>query len=195
MQIETLKKKRIGFAITGSFCTLDVAIQAMKELTDLGADIFPIISFNIDNLDTKFGTADGLKAEIAKITPNPIIRTLTQAEPIGPGRMLDALLVLPATGNTIAKLAMGLADTPVTMAAKSHLRNGGPVILAISSNDALGLGAKNIGLLLAVKNIYFVPFGQDNAQVKPRSIVFIKEHVSTAVAEALEGRQMQPILG
>jgi dipicolinate synthase subunit B len=188
------KNKRIGFAITGSFCTLETALECMAELTAQGAEITPILSQNVDTLDTKFGTASRLKEKIAEITPTPIITTIVQAEPIGPQKLLDALIILPATGNTLAKLAAGIADTSVTMAAKSHLRNGRPVILGISSNDALGFGAKNIGQLMAARNIYFVPFGQDDAHEKPRSIVFKKELLLPTLKAAFEGTQLQPVI-
>ena len=191
---EHVNGKRIGFALTGSFCTLDTAIECMEELSQAGAVIEPILSHAVDEMDTKFGNAADFKEKIAKLTPRPIIRTITQAEPIGPGQLLDVLIVLPATGNTIAKLAAGIADTPVTMAVKSHLRNGGPVLIGLSSNDALGAGAKNIGHLLAARNIYFVPFGQDDANQKPRSMVFDKKYVLPALKEALKGRQIQPLL-
>ncbi|MCL1842462.1 MAG: dipicolinate synthase subunit B [Defluviitaleaceae bacterium] len=188
------RNKRIGFALTGSFCTTDIAVECMAELASSGAILTPILSDNMNATDTKFGTCASLKEKIAALTPTPIISTIVQAEPIGPGKLLDALVILPATGNTIAKIAAGIADTAVTMAAKSHLRNGRPLILAVSSNDALGLGAKNIGLLLAARNIYFVPFGQDNAIAKPRSLVFKKEFLLPAVEAALQGEQFQPLL-
>ena len=185
---------RVGFALTGSFCTFDAAFECMEALVERGASLTPIISYNVDMLDTKFGTADANKKRLTEITGKPIIHTLTGAEPIGPGRLLDVLVIIPATGNTLAKLAAGIADTPVTMAAKSHLRNGGPVVLGISSNDALAGGAANIGQLLATRNIYFVPFGQDAPLEKPRSIVFIKERVLPAIEAALLGVQVQPVI-
>jgi dipicolinate synthase subunit B len=189
-----LKNKCIGFAITGSFCTINTALECMAKLIAAGAEITPILSSSIDTMDTKFGTAEGLKQKISELTEKPIISTIVQAEPIGPGKLLDALVILPATGNTLAKLTAGIADTPVTMAAKSHLRNGRPVVLGISSNDALGFGAKNIGHLLASRNIYFVPFGQDDPFEKPRSMVFKEEFFLPALEAALEGIQFQPLI-
>ena len=189
-----LNGKRIGIAITGSFCTHDIVLECAEELLSENAILTFILSPATDETDTKFGTAADLKEKLSKLTPNPIIRTIPQAEPIGPGRLLDALIILPATGNTIAKLTAGITDTPVTMAVKSHLRNGEPVLIGISSNDALGAGAKNIGHLLASRNIYFIPFGQDNAIQKPRSMVFVKKYVIPALKEALNGRQIQPLL-
>ena len=188
------KLLRLGFAITGSFCTHAAAIEVMAALTQSGVEITPILSPSSDTMDTKFGTALELKQRINSITSTQIITTITQAEPIGPRKLFDALLILPATGNTVAKIANGITDTAVTMASKSHLRNNRPVVIAVSSNDALGAGAKNIGLLLNTKNIFFVPFGQDNALEKPRSMVFDKEYVLPAIKEALNGQQIQPLL-
>jgi dipicolinate synthase subunit B len=189
-----LNDKRIGFALTGSFCTTTVALECMAQLIISGAKVTPILSDSMNNTDTKFGTAASLKEKIAELTAMPIISTIGQAEPIGPQKLLDALVILPATGNTLAKLAAGIADTPVTMAAKSHLRNGRPLILGISSNDALGFGAKNIGSLLAARNIYFLPFGQDDALTKPRSMVFKKDFLIPTISAALDGEQFQPII-
>ena len=189
-----IEKKRIGFALTGSFCTISTAIDCMAELIAHGADVTPIISHILDTSDTKFGKAESLKAKLKLMTRHQIITTIPSAEPIGPGDLFDLLIVLPASGNTMAKIVAGIADTPVTMAVKAHLRNGGPVLLGIASNDALGLGAKNIGQLLSTRNIYFVPFGQDDAEGKPRSMVFKKEYVIPAIIEALDGKQIQPIL-
>ena len=186
--------KRIGFAITGSFCTIDTAMVVIAALMAHGAEVVPIISHAVDNMDTRFGSAQDIKEKLAKLTGQPVIKTIPEAEPIGPMKLFDILVILPATGNTTAKLAQGISDTPVLMAAKSHLRNGRPLVLGISSNDALGNGAKNIGLLLGMRNIYFVPFGQDQPSQKPRSVVFVKEYVLPAIAEALDGRQLQPIL-
>jgi len=189
-----LEGKRIGVVLTGSFCTFDIALECIKELAENGAETTAILSSATYENDTKFGNAKDLREKLAAITGREIIHTIPAAEPIGPGRLLDALVVLPATGNTLAKLAAGIADDPACFAVKSQLRNGRPVVLAISSNDALGTGAKNIGHLLNAKNIYFVPFGQDNCTAKPRSMVFKKEYVLPAICAALEGQQIQPIL-
>jgi len=158
------------------------------------ANVVPIISDAVNTTDTIFGSASNIKKRLAEATGQPIISTLTTAEPIGPKKLLDILVVLPATGNTLAKIALGITDTPVTMAVKAHLRNNRPVVLGISSNDALAGGAKNIGQLLGMRNIYFVPFGQDLPHIKPRSMVFKTEYVLAAIDEALEGRQIQPIV-
>ena len=189
-----MKGKRIGFALTGSFCTLDAALDIIGGLATAGADVLPIVSHAVDTTDTAFGTAEDIKKRLAHITGKPIINSITSAEPIGPKKLLDILVVLPATGNTLTKIALGITDTPVTMAVKAHLRNNRPVVLGLSSNDALGNGAKNIGLLLGMRNIFFVPFGQDMPHDKPRSMVFKIEYVMDAIAQALEGRQLQPML-
>jgi len=186
--------KKIGFAITGSFCTISIALDCIRELVSQGADVTPIISYFVDATDTKYGKAESLKEKLKQITGKKVISTIPGAEPIGPGHLFDLLIILPATGTTLAKIATGIADTPVTMAAKSHLRNGNPILLGVSSNDALGTGAKNIGQLLAAKNIFFVPLGQDNYAEKPTSMVFRKEYVLPAAMEALERRQLQPLL-
>jgi len=188
------KGKRIGFALTGSFCTLDIALDIVSQLVESGAEVIPIISHAVDATDTKFGTASEFKKRLTELTGQPIIKTIAQAEPIGPAKLLDILVVLPATGNTLAKVAHGITDTPVTMAVKAHLRNNRPVVLGLSSNDALSGGAKNIGMLLAMRNIYFIPFGQDNPHGKPRSMVLKSEQAIPTIKEALNGQQIQPIL-
>ena len=191
----TLENKRIGFAITGSFCTFEAVLTCAENIVKKGALVTGILSNTVDVTDTRFMTAAALKESLADITGRPIIRTIVEAEPIGPQKLFDLLIVLPATGNTLAKLAAGITDTTVTMAVKSHLRNNRPVVLAISTNDALGNNAKNIGLLLNTRNMYFVPFGQDDPDNKPKSMVFLKDKVISTIMEALEGRQLQPILG
>ena len=189
-----LIQKRIGLALTGSFCTFETAFNIAQDLISSGADLVPIISNSVASMDTKFGNAEDIKKRLTEITGKPIINTIKDAEPIGPGKLLDALVVLPATGNTVAKIAYGITDTPVTMAVKAHLRNDRPVVLGLSSNDALGNGAKNIGLLLGMRNIYFVPFGQDMPHEKPRSMVFKPGYALAAIEEALMGRQLQPMV-
>ena len=161
----------IGYCLTGSFCTFSKSIEAMKMLVKSGHSITPIMSENPYSTDTRFGRAVDIQNEIIEITGNSIIHTIEQAEPIGPKKMFDVLAIIPCTGNTLAKLANGIVDTSVTMAAKSHLRNSRPVVVGISTNDALGGAAKNIGALLNYKNYYFVPFGMDNYMLKPKSMV------------------------
>jgi len=190
-----LDNKRIGFAITGSFCTFEAALACVEDILKEGASVTGILSYAADMTDTRFMTAESLKESLAGLTGKSIIRTIVEAEPIGPQKLFDILIVLPATGNTLAKLAAGITDTPVTMAVKSHLRNNRPVVLAVSTNDALGNNAQNIGKLLNTKNIYFVPFSQDDPVKKPKSMVFLDSQVIPSMREALEGRQLQPILG
>jgi len=190
----TLEKIRLGFAMTGSFCTFQTALTTLEEVIERGADATAILSYAADMTDTRFMTAESLRKSVSELTQQPIIRTIAEAEPIGPQKLFDILVVIPATGNTLAKLACGIADTPVTMAVKSHLRNNRPVVLGISTNDALGNNAKNIGALLNTKHVYFVPFGQDDPARKPKSMVYVKDYAVAAIDAALQGQQLQPII-
>ena len=185
---------RIGCAMTGSFCTFKAVFEAWRALRDAGADMTPILSFNAAATDTRFCTAQEVMRTLREITGKAPLTALNQVEPIGPKKLLDALVIAPCTGNTLAKLASGIADTPVTLAAKSHLRNGRPLVIAPSSNDALAQNARNLGQLLAMRNVYFVPFGQDDPVSKPNSLVARFEKLPEAVEYALKGRQLQPIL-
>lgn len=190
-----LEGKKIGFAFTGSFCTFKKTIEQieiLKKIQDL--EITPIMSFNSYNLDTKFGKAEDFIKQIEEITNNKIIHTIPDAEPIGPKKMFDILIVAPCSGNTIAKLANDIIDTPVAMAVKSHLRNDRPVVIAISTNNALSGAAENIGKLLNRKNYYFVPFKQDNPISKPNSVVFDPTYIKKTLEYALDKEQIQPIL-
>lgn len=189
-----LKDKKIGFTLTGSFCTFQKVIPKMKEIKKLGAEIIPIMSFNSYNLDTKFGKAKDFIEEIENITGKEIIHTIQGAEPIGPKKMTDIMIIAPCSGNTMAKLACDIIDTPATMAAKSHLRNNRPLVIAPSTNNGLSGNAENIGKLLNRKNYYFVPFRQDNPITKPRSIVFDAEYIIKTIEFALDGEQISPIL-
>jgi len=189
-----IKGKRIGFALTGSFCTFERVLQEMRNMVKGGADIVPIMSFNSCSMDTKFGNAEYFIKEIKKISGKEIITTIQEAEPIGPQKMTDIMLVAPCSGNTIAKLANNIVDTPVTMAIKSHLRNEKPVVIAISTNDGLAGSAENIGKLLNRKHYFVVPFKQDNPITKPRSLVFDDKYIIKTVQEAFENRQIQPVL-
>ncbi len=190
----TLKGKNIGYVFTGSFCTFRKSIEQLKKIVKLDANVLPIMSYNAYNLDTKFGKADDFIKEIEDITNNKIIHTIQDAEPIGPKKMTDIMIIAPATGNTMAKLANDIIDTPATMAAKSHLRNLNPLVIAPSTNNALSGNAINIGKLLNTKNYYFVPFKQDNPISKPNSAVFDPEFIIPTLEYALEGKQIQPIL-
>lgn len=185
---------RIGCAMTGSFCTFKAVFEAWRALRATGAALMPILSFNAATVDTRFYPAAETRRIFEGIAGRAPLTTLAEVEPIGPKKLLDALVIAPCTGNTLAKLANGVADTPVTLAAKSHLRNGRPVVIAVSSNDALAQNAKNIGLLLSMKHIYFVPFAQDDAFGKPNSLVAKFDKLPETVAAALAGKQLQPLL-
>lgn len=189
-----MKKTSIGFAMTGSFCTFERVLRQMEALVRRGYEVVPVLSFNAGTLDTRFMTAEHLRARIVEITGNEPIDTLAGAEPIGPKKMTDVFLIAPATGNSLAKLAGGIYDTPALLGAKSHLRNDRPLVLAVSTNDGLGAAAQNIGRLLNVRNIYFVPFGQDDPVKKPRSLVADFTQIPRTIAAALSGVQMQPML-
>lgn len=189
------ENKTIGFAMCGSFCTFKKAVSAMEKLKATGADVVPIMSDVSYSTDTRFGKAEDFINQIKQITGRDIIHTIKEAEPIGPKKLLDMLIVLPCTGNTLAKLAAGIADTSVTMAVKAHLRNQRPVLIAVSTNDGLGGAAKNIGSLLNSKNVYFIPFAQDDCIHKPTSLVADFDKVTETAEMAFEGRQIQPILG
>ncbi|TYQ13235.1 UNVERIFIED_CONTAM: dipicolinate synthase subunit B [Acetivibrio alkalicellulosi] len=185
---------KIGFALTGSFCTIDKVIPEIEKIVSNGGKVYPIVSESVDKLDTRFGKAEDLRLKLEKITGEKIINTISGAEPIGPKSLLDIVVVAPCTGNTLAKIANGITDTPVTMACKAHLRNQKPVLIAISTNDGLGINAKNIGLLLNMKNIFMVPFGQDGPVSKSNSLVADSNYIMAALIDALKGKQIQPIL-
>ena len=189
-----VKNKKIGFVLTGSFCTFKKTIPQIKKLKNLGADIIPIMSFNSYNLDTKFGKANDFIKEIEEISEKEIIHTIQDAEPIGPKHLTDIMIVAPASGNTMSKLACDIIDTPATMAVKSHLRNNLPVVIAPSTNNGLGANMVSIAKLINRKNYYFVPFRQDNPLTKPRSVVFDPEYILKTVEFALDGEQIEPIL-
>lgn len=187
-------KYNIGFGITGSFCTFAKARKAVEHLCEMGANVIPIFSFNAQTCDTRFGSAKEYVEGICEITGNEGIRSICAAEPIGPNNFLDIMVIAPCTGNTAAKLTGGIVDTPVLMAAKAHMRNGKPLVIAISTNDALGAGFKNIGMLMNMKNIYFVPFGQDDCVKKPNSLVCDGKQVVDTINEVMTGRQIQPVI-
>lgn len=189
-----LQGKKIGVAFTGSFCTYERVFIELKKLVQEGAQVQTIFSNAAQSIDSRFGNAEDFVKEAEKITGIAPMLTIAQAELIGPKGLLDLLVILPCTGNTIAKLANGITDTPVLMAAKAHLRNERPLLLSISTNDALGMNMKNIGLLLNAKHVYFVPFGQDNAEKKPNSMIAHTELLVPAAKAALEGKQYQPVI-
>lgn len=184
----------VGFALCGSFCTFSKAIAQMEKLVAKGYHVTPILSENAGSLDTRFGKAEDLRKYMKTVCGNAIIDSLVEAEPIGPKRMFDILVIAPCSGNTVAKLANGIVDSVVTLAAKSHLRNARPLLIGISTNDALAGAGKNIGTLLNYRNYYFIPMGQDAYTKKPRSVVADFELLIPAMEDALSGKQMQPIL-
>ena len=183
----------VGFAMCGSFCTFSQVFPVMEELAEK-YDLVPIFSQSVFTMDSRFGTAAEHICRATMICGNQPLHTVPQVEPIGPKKTLDALVIAPCTGNTLAKLSHGIADSPVTMAAKSHLRNGRPIIIAVSTNDALAGAAENIGRLLARRHYYFVPFGQDDPINKPTSLVADFSKTDATLSAALLGRQIQPIL-
>lgn len=190
-----MNQKTVGFALCGSFCTFKKVIPQIKKLVAKGYRVIPIMSHNAYTTDTRFGKASDFNNEIEEICKEKIIYTIGGAEPIGPKELLDCLVIAPCTGNTLGKLANGISDTSVTLATKAHLRNQRPVIIAVSTNDALGTSAKNIGTLMNSKHIYFVPMRQDDYINKPNSIVADFDYVTDTVCEVLAtGLQPQPIL-
>ncbi|MCL6451037.1 MAG: dipicolinate synthase subunit B [Acetobacteraceae bacterium] len=189
-----LRGRVVGFGLTGSHCTLARAVAALKELVAEGAEVLPILSPSVAQMATRFGRPEEWKERVKKLTGRDPLLSIAEVEPIGPRRSLDVMVVAPCTGNTLAKLACAITDTPVVMACKAQLRNGRPVVLAVSTNDGLGLNARNLGTLLAARNVYFVPFGQDNPEGKPCSLDARLDLLVGTVEAALEGRQLQPLL-
>lgn len=190
----SLKGKTIGVAFTGSFCTFDKAFQELQKLVGEDALVQTIFSDAACSYDSRFGKSQTFVERAEEITGVKPMLTIPQAEPIGPGSLLDILVLFPCTGNTLAKLANGITDTPVLMAAKAHLRNNKPLLISISTNDALGMNMRNIGLLMNAKNVYFIPFGQDNPKKKPNSMIAHTELLIPSIKAALEGRQYQPVI-
>lgn len=190
----SLKGKKIGIAFTGSFCTFENVFAELKKLADEGALIQTIFSNVAATCDSRFGQAKDFIEKASKITGHAPIMTIPDAEPIGPGNPFDILVIFPCTGNTMAKLANGITDSPALMAAKAHLRNNRPLLISISTNDALGMNMKNIGLLMNSKNIYFIPFGQDNPTKKPNSMIAHTHLLIPSIEAALEGKQYQPVI-
>ena len=185
---------RVGFAFCGSFCTYHQAMTALEKIHARYGDVTPIVSENSAATDSRFGPAHEYMREMERICGKRVIDSIPTAEPIGPKHLLDVLVICPCTGNTLAKLANGITDTTVTMAAKAHLRNGGPVVICLATNDGLASSARNLGTLLDKKNVYFVPFGQDDPVEKPTSLVADFSLVNDTVEAALRGKQLQPLL-
>ncbi|OEH85870.1 dipicolinate synthase subunit B [Desulfuribacillus stibiiarsenatis] len=186
--------KTIGFALTGSHCTFAQIMPIIQNLVDEGARIIPIISESVKNTDTRFGKSKDWISQVESITNEKCISTIVGAEPIGPKKILDGLVIAPCTGNTISKLANAITDSPVLMAAKAHLRNQKPLIIAVSTNDGLGLNGANIGRICAIKNIFMVPFGQDDPINKANSLVADMEQIAQTIELALEYKQIQPVI-
>lgn len=190
----SLYGKRIGFGLTGSHCTYDLVYPELKRLMDEGAEVIPIVSFTVRNIDTKFGKAEEHIETIEEITKRRVISTMQEAEPLGPKTPLDCMVLAPMTGNSLSKLANAMTDSPPLMATKATLRNRNPVVLGISTNDALGLNGVNLMRLMSSKNIFFIPFGQDNPYQKPTSLVAKMEQLVPTVREALKYNQIQPVI-
>lgn len=188
-----MENLRVGLALCGSYCTYEKMMQVAARMAG-EYDLTPIMSENAASTDSRFGRAADFRQSLETFTGKPVIATIAAAEPIGPKKLLDVMVISPCTGNTLAKLAHGVTDTCVVMAAKAHLRNGRPLVIAVSTNDGLTTSAANIGTLLARKNVYFVPFRQDDHQKKPASLVADFDLIEDTIAAALEGRQLQPVL-
>ena len=191
---KVLEGKVIGFGLTGSFCTLSEVIGQLEQLALTGCRIIPVVSYSVATMDTRFGRSAEFLERIETICGRPPIRSIPEAEPIGPKKLLDLMVVAPCTGNTMAKLYNGITDTPVTMACKSHLRNGRPLLIAPATNDGLSINARNIGGLMSIKNVYFVPFGQDDCHKKPTSLIADFEMIIPSREKAFAGERAQPQL-
>ncbi|KKI92620.1 dipicolinate synthase subunit B [Bacillus sp. SA1-12] len=189
-----LKGKRIGFGITGSHCTYEEVYPQIKSILDEGADVIPVVSFTVKNTTTRFGAAGEWVEKIENLTGNEVIDSIVKAEPLGPKLPLDCMVIAPLTGNSMSKFANAMTDSPVLMAAKATLRTHRPVVVGISTNDALGLNGINLMRLMATKDIYFVPFGQDAPDKKPNSMVARMDSLLDTILAALEGKQLQPVV-
>ena len=189
-----LKGKKIGIAVTGSFCTLEAVLEQARRMTMAGAELYPVFSVNVQTMDTRFGRASYWREAFEGICGNPVIKTIAEAEPIGPGGLLDCVVIAPCSGNTLGKLALGITDGPVLMAAKAQLRSNKPVVVAIATNDGLGKSAVNIAAILNSRNLYLVPFTQDDPAGKPNSLIARMELLGRTVELALEQKQLQPVL-
>ena len=183
----------IGFAMCGSYCTHRLALEQLKHLTEMGFSVQPIMSENVYGTDTHFGTCEELKRRVQELCGRPIIHTIVEAEPLGPKTPLEAMVLCPCTGNTLAKIAMGITDTSVTMASKAHLRSDRPLVIALASNDALSANLKNIGFLLSRKSVYFVPMRQDDPEKKPHSLIADFSSLVPTLEWAMKGKQYQRI--
>ncbi|KYD00059.1 dipicolinate synthase subunit B [Heyndrickxia sporothermodurans] len=190
----SLEGKRIGFGLTGSHCTYDAVFPEIEKLVEVGAEVVPIVTFTVKNTETRFGKGEDWIEKIESVTGRKVIDSIVEAEPLGPKYPLDCMVISPLTGNSMSKLANALTDSPVLMAAKATIRNQKPVVLGISTNDALGLNGVNLMRLMATKHIYFIPYGQDDPIKKPNSMVARMSSLQDTVKAALEGRQLQPVI-
>lgn len=190
----SLKGKRIGFGLTGSHCTYESVIPEIEKLVQAGAEVVPVVTYTVQSTDTKFGKGEDWVAKVEEITGRKVIASMVDAEPLGPRDPLDCMVIAPLTGNSMSKFANGLTDSPVLMAAKATLRNRKPVVLGISTNDALGLNGVNLMKLMAAKLIYFIPYGQDNPEQKPTSMVARMDLLLETVKAAIDGNQLQPVI-
>lgn len=190
----TLEGKRLGFGITGSHCTYDEVVPQIQKLIDTGAEVVPIVTFTVKNTDTRFGKGVDWIEKVEELTGRKVIDSIVEAEPLGPKYPLDCMIIAPLTGNSMSKLANAITDSPVLMAAKATMRNQRPIVLGISTNDALGLNGQNLMKLIAAKNLYFIPFGQDDPFNKPNSMVSDMDLLVDTVKAALEGKQLQPMI-
>lgn len=186
--------KTVGFGLTGSHCTYEQVLPQMERFVALGATVLPVVSYTVAHVDSKFGEARTWLSKIREITGQDLISSIPEAEPLGPEKRLDVMLIAPCTGNSLAKLANAITESPVLMAAKATMRNRRPVVVAISTNDALGLNAANLAKLMASKNVFFVPFGQDAPEKKPNSLVARMELIPETCWEAMQGKQIQPMV-
>ncbi|WP_366163006.1 dipicolinate synthase subunit B [Bacillus infantis] len=190
----TLKGKKIGFGLTGSHCTYDAVFPEIEKLVNAGAEVLPVVTGTVQNTETRFGAGEEWIARIENLTGNKVIDSIVKAEPLGPKIPLDCMVIAPLTGNSMSKFANAMTDSPVLMAAKATLRNQSPVVVGISTNDALGLNGMNLMRLMAVKNIYFIPFGQDDPVKKPNSMVARMTLLSETIEAAITGKQLQPVI-
>ncbi|WP_433749878.1 dipicolinate synthase subunit B [Falsibacillus pallidus] len=190
----SLAGKRIGFGLTGSHCTYDAVFPEIKKLVEAGAEVVPVVTFTVQNTETRFGVGEDWIQRIEEVTGNKAIDSIVNAEPLGPKYPLDCMVIAPLTGNSMSKFANALTDSPVLMAAKATIRNHRPVVLGISTNDALGLNGVNLMTLMGAKDIFFIPFGQDDPEKKPKSMVARMSMLQPTILAALEGKQIQPVI-
>lgn len=189
-----MENLKVGYCLTGSYCTFQKSLAALSDLLEKGFEVFPMMSENAYHTDTRFGKAKDFVATIEQMTGKKVLSTISEVEPIGPKKYIDVMVISPCTGNTLSKLANGITDTAATMAAKASLRNAIPVVIALATNDGLGQSAKSLGAMMPVKNVYFVPLSQDDPVKKPTSLVCDFTKVTPTVLAAMEGKQIEPVI-